>query len=209
MFKFNKNKSEKENVAQTTEEEWIWVDGFKGTDKDMKCQGFQYEIGKHYIYDGRVEECICGYHLCKSLSNVFYYYTLNGKKNRFFKVRALVKKQENDNYGMCYMYLDTNIKIGEKLVAKEIIFQEEVSLSELLENINIRGIDNIEDMQRYIQYGNGFINEKMKRKLADVGYSKLFSQLIVDRYIDYYDKAIALKEQGVSNDMCAYILLTK
>lgn len=29
-----------------TEEEWVWVDGFKGTDKDMRCRDFQYELGK-------------------------------------------------------------------------------------------------------------------------------------------------------------------
>ena len=21
---------------------WVWVEGYKGTDRDMKCQGFQY-----------------------------------------------------------------------------------------------------------------------------------------------------------------------
>ena len=31
-------------------EEWVWVNGYKGTDKDMKCRDFQYEMHKQIDY---------------------------------------------------------------------------------------------------------------------------------------------------------------
>ena len=28
------------NLLENLKEEWIWVEGYKATDKNMKCQGF-------------------------------------------------------------------------------------------------------------------------------------------------------------------------
>ena len=56
--------------------------GYKGFDKDLKCRGFQYEIGKEYHMDGEIECCSRGFHLCTDPRDVFHYYT-PGKNNRF------------------------------------------------------------------------------------------------------------------------------
>lgn len=46
---------EPEPAPEMPEEKWIWVDGYKGTDKDMKCRGYQYEFGKQFdIPEGEV-----------------------------------------------------------------------------------------------------------------------------------------------------------
>ena len=39
---------------------------YKGTDKDMKCRGMQYEVGKTYEVDGAVRCGSVGLHSCKA-----------------------------------------------------------------------------------------------------------------------------------------------
>ena len=40
------------------QEEYIWVEGYKGTDSEMKgYKGFQYEIGKEYTCDSEPDTC--------------------------------------------------------------------------------------------------------------------------------------------------------
>jgi hypothetical protein len=40
--------------------------GYKGFDKDLKCRGFQYEIGKTYKAEGKIKIGINGFHFCKN-----------------------------------------------------------------------------------------------------------------------------------------------
>lgn len=61
--------------------------GYKGTNRDMKCRDFQYEIGKTYEIEGEPILCCRGFHFCKSLKDVFNYYLLT-KGNRFFEIEA-------------------------------------------------------------------------------------------------------------------------
>lgn len=54
---------------------------YKGTDKDMKCQGFQFELGKEYVEE-EAELCVKGFHGCEYPLDVFAHYA--PADSRFF-----------------------------------------------------------------------------------------------------------------------------
>lgn len=47
---------------------------YKGTDKNMRCKGLQYEIGKAVTVDGDVKLCERGLHACEMPLDVLNYY---------------------------------------------------------------------------------------------------------------------------------------
>jgi hypothetical protein len=60
---------------------------YKGTDKDMKCWGYQYEIGKTVESDGAIRCGDKGFHSCETPMDVLSYYgPVTG--NRYFECEA-------------------------------------------------------------------------------------------------------------------------
>ena len=57
---------------------------YKATDKDMKCRGFQYELGKTAEVEGDIELCENGLHACEMPLDVLGYYA-PGDGSRYFK----------------------------------------------------------------------------------------------------------------------------
>ena len=91
--------------------------GFKGFDKDLKCRGFQYEVGKTYDLKGEVECCKRGFHFCENPLEVFYYYTPNN--SRFCQVEGGGS-------------VDTS-KIDSKVATSHIHISEEIGLNGLID----------------------------------------------------------------------------
>ena len=46
---------------------------YKGFDKNMRCRGFQFEVGKEYKTD-RAKLCECGFHACENPIDCLGYY---------------------------------------------------------------------------------------------------------------------------------------
>ena len=88
---------------------------YKGFDKDLKCRGFQYEIGKEYE-ENTADICHKGFHACENPMDVFGYY--NPADSRY-----------------CEVDLDTNEQTGEdsKRVGKKIKIETEIGLSGLIQ----------------------------------------------------------------------------
>ena len=47
---------------------------YKGTDKNMRCKGLQYEVGKAVTVDGDIKLCERGLHACEMPLDVLNYY---------------------------------------------------------------------------------------------------------------------------------------
>ena len=60
------------------------VTGYKATDENMKCRGFQYELGKWYEHEGGIAQCESGFHFCEYPSGPWFYYN----EGRLFKCEA-------------------------------------------------------------------------------------------------------------------------
>lgn len=59
---------------------------YKGFNADMTCRGYQFEIGKTFNHEGKVEACSSGFHSCENPIDVFGYYHPAG--NRFCEVEV-------------------------------------------------------------------------------------------------------------------------
>lgn len=89
---------------------------YKGTDKFMRCNGFQYAVGKEYKHSGDIELFERGFHACPNPLDVFRYYPPDGY-NRFFEVEQSGETITDDK----------------KIVSKKIKIIRELSIKEMFE----------------------------------------------------------------------------
>ena len=89
---------------------------YKGFDKNLKCRGFQYEVGKEYEMSGRIACCERGFHACESPLEVFDHYDM--LNSRFAKVEQSgeIDKEENSTK-VC----SSKIKVKAELKLADII----------------------------------------------------------------------------------------
>lgn len=182
------------------EKRWIWVTGYKGMDKDMKCRNdFQYEIGRTYDMpeDAVVETCVSGFHMCLKLEDVFKYKNIN-HNNRFFEVRALVCESDLMKYGK-------NIWYGpdDKLAAKSIEILRELTVDEILAHIPEAAEWTDEIKAIALEKGVDMAKAEGKiRKMTTIGYSpELARYICTSTHKSGYDLAVALDTQpGISMD---------
>ena len=85
------------------------IKSYKGFDKDLKCRGFQYEIGKEYE-EPEADVCRAGFHACERPLDVFnHYYPVN---SRFCEVEQSGElSRDTDDSKVA----STKIKIGAEI----------------------------------------------------------------------------------------------
>ena len=91
---------------------------FKGTDKDMKCRGMQYEIGKTETADGAIRCGDKGFHSCEAPLDVLQYYPMRDG-NRYFVAEAGGK-------------IDRTGAEDSKLASSELTLKAEIGIKDLI-----------------------------------------------------------------------------
>ena len=90
---------------------------YKGTDKDMKCRGFQYKLGETAVFDGEPHLCRAGLHACEQPIDVLTHYAPN--ESRYFEADAegiTDERESNDS----------------KIVAKKMTLKAEIGVPGLV-----------------------------------------------------------------------------
>lgn len=153
-------------IKSSKTDEWIWVEGYKGTDSNMCCKDFQYELNRQFDIEGTVAECKNGFHFCRWLGDVFDYRSI-GNNNRFFKVKGLVRQSDLDAYRIHYIPYN-------KLVAKSIIFMSELCCEDIL------AADR--ESNGKLLCGND-VPDKYKAMALNIGVEKAVEQYQIDTLI--------------------------
>ena len=92
------------------------ITSYKGFDKNMKCCGFQYEVGKEYEMDGEIKCCDRGFHACESPMEVWDYYDMLNYRYAEVEQSGKIEKEENSTK-VC----SSRIKIKAELKLADII----------------------------------------------------------------------------------------
>ena len=94
-----------------------FIVAYKGFDKNLKCRGYQFEIGKSYTHEGPVKSCESGFHACKHPLSVFEFYAPAG--SRFAEVRMSGQ-------------IDDRQSVDTKIAAARVSVEIELSISDLV-----------------------------------------------------------------------------
>ncbi|HEY4415922.1 MAG TPA: hypothetical protein VGO57_09540 [Verrucomicrobiae bacterium] len=101
------------------------VQGFKAFNADLKCQDFQYELGKTYEHKGELVLCPSsddvqqgkgGFHFCKFPLAIFNYYNLIG--SRFAEVEAEDGLEDEDKTVTAKLTIKKEIGIADLIKAQ-------------------------------------------------------------------------------------------
>ena len=83
---------------------------YKGFDKDLKCRGFQYEVGKEYE-EPKAKACESGFHACEQPLDVFnYYHPKDGSRFCVVEQSGEISKENADS-----KVASSKIKIGAEI----------------------------------------------------------------------------------------------
>ena len=83
------------------------IKAYKGFDKDLKCRGFQFEVGKEYEEES-AKACEKGFHACESPLQVFDYYPPATSRYCEVEQSGVIDKEDNKT-------ASSKIKIGAEI----------------------------------------------------------------------------------------------
>ena len=129
------------------------IKSYKGFDSSLSCRGFQYEVGKEYEMDGRIECCERGFHACESPLEVFDHYDM--LKSRFAEVeQSGIIDREEDSTKVC----SSRIKIKAELKLADII------------NIGVEWLKDITSPSKVKTDSSLIDNGESKKQIGSSGY---------------------------------------
>lgn len=194
------------------------IKGYKGFDKDLKCRGFQYEIGKTYeIPEESLRICSNGFHYCDNFKDVTCFYSFNDRSNRYCEIEILGKIITEGNKSVSNI-----IKIVKEIKDEELILLKVSSSSvyktflQLYEqNPNIvlggslalvlQGIDigrNPNDLDLVIpfwfNFTDGIIEEQQYPSNNDFNYCFTYKNIKCDVKIDTHQRYINVKNGDIT-----------
>lgn len=154
------------------------ITSYKGFDKNMKCRGFQYEVGKEYEMDGEVKCCNQGFHACKSPMEVWDYYDM--LDSRYAEVEQSGKIDAGEN--------------STKVCSSRIKIKAELKLADII-NIGVEWLKDITSPSKVKTDGELNDNGDRRKQIGSSGYyAKIGSS-------GYYAKIDSTGEDSVI--MCA------
>ena len=130
------------------------ITSYKGFDKNMKCRGFQYEVGKEYEMDGEIECCNRGFHACKSPMEVWDYYDM--LNSRYAEVEQSGQMEEEEN--------------STKVCSSHIKIKAELKLADII-NIGVEWLKEITSPSKVKADGALNDNGDRKKQIGSSGYS--------------------------------------
>ena len=135
------------------------IKSYKGFDSSLSCRNFQYEVGKEYEMDGRIECCKRGFHACESPLEVFDHYDM--LKSRFAEVeQSGTIDREEDSTKVC----SSRIKIKAELKLADII------------NIGVEWLKDITSPSKVKTDSSLIDNGERKKQIGSIGdYAKIGS----------------------------------
>ena len=125
---------------------------YKGFDKDFKCRGFQYEVGKTYEMDGNIACCNRGFHACESPIEVFDYYDM--LTSRFAEVEQSGKIDKE--------------AVSTKTCSSRIKIKAELKLADII-NLGVEWLKEITSPSKI--EANNTSNDGYSAKIGSSGYS--------------------------------------
>lgn len=200
--------TKKEEETPKLQDKWIWVEGYKGTDKNMQGHGhYQFEVGKRYDMptDVEIKECHAGFHLSLNMKDVNKHYDI-GNGNRFFKVKALVRERDLNDYGKTKTDGYFTCRKVDKLVSQSIEFIRELTPEEVFQDTEWAHWSE-EYKKMAMEFNTRKVENLVKTdELVELGYSRPFATYIVKE--GRYETAKAVGSQpDLSMDMKALMIM--
>jgi hypothetical protein len=90
------------------------ITGYKATDKNIRCLGYQFVPGQWHEHEGKVELCESGFHFCPDVAGPLYYYEKINNL-RLWKVEAEFVEKVPEEAGVTTKYVARRIRLVEEV----------------------------------------------------------------------------------------------
>lgn len=130
------------------------ITSYKGFDKNMKCRGFQYEVGKEYEMNGEIKCCNRGFHACESPMEVWDYYDMLNSRYAEVEQSGKIDKEENST----------------KVCSSRIKIKAELKLADII-NIGVEWLKDITSPSKVKTDGVLNDNENRRKQIGSSGDS--------------------------------------